>query len=118
MGSVMAISSLSHHIQETVEEFTLVDRDAVLSYLMNEMNVVPHLAKLVQQAKAIYGENTLVSLRRDRDPDADSEYLVVGIRTEFDPTDAHELLYRLREEWWATTPSDVEDQILVANEYV
>jgi len=114
----MAISSPSTRIQDIADEFVFLDRTAVLAYLTDSGNVVPHLATLVLQARNIYGGDTVVSLRRDRDPDANSEYLVVGVRTALAPANAHTLLSRLREEWWATTPPEVEDHVLVANEFV
>ena len=115
----MAMTYPTGHILETVEEFAVVDQSAVLGYLTTRQELVPYLAQIVHHARSIYGEDTTVSLRRDWDPDSDTdlEYLIAGVRTTLSPSDAYQLLSRLREDWWFSVPKEVENQILVVNEF-
>jgi hypothetical protein len=115
----MAISLPAEHVQEVTQAFAVADPDAVASHLSRHTSVLPHLAALVlPQAKAIYGNGTELSLRRDRDPDAGGDYLVVGVRTTLAPPEAHRLLSELRARWWATAPSDIDRHVLIANDFI
>jgi hypothetical protein len=115
----MAMTSSTDHILQTTEDFVLVDRDTVFGYLVTRQELVPYLAQILHYARSIYGDDTTVSLRRDWDPDSDTdlEYLIAGIRTALSPEDAYQRLYRLREEWWFGVPEGVQNQILIVNEF-
>jgi hypothetical protein len=119
IGHTMTISSPSNHILQTTEDFVLVDQNAVLGYLITRQELVPYLAQIVHYARSIYGDDTTVSLRRDWDPDSetDLEYLIAGIRTAISPEDAYQHLYRLREDWWFGVPEGVQNQVPIVNEF-
>jgi hypothetical protein len=89
------------------QSYRFINPELEIINFIIEHNLLAFLLEARWEIRRVFGNDIVLEIELDPDPEEDFEGLFIIIRTSLSPEDSLDLLDRLDEEWWL----DVDDNI-------
>ncbi len=110
----MLTATQSEALDNVMDRYDVRDPDDVRTFLEERPRAVDLLVEALDVIPRYFGQDPVVVLRMEYDPDGKEQpHVAAWIRTTKPPRDAYESTHQLYRDWYFAFPWDVREQVFI-----
>jgi hypothetical protein len=102
---------IADNVSSLYQLYRFVNPELEIINFIIEHNLLAFLLEARWEIGRVFGNDIVLEIELDRDPEEDFEGLFITIKTKLSPEDSLNLLDRLDEEWWLSVDDNIRTKL-------
>jgi hypothetical protein len=102
---------VADNVSSLYQSYRFINPELEIINFIREYNLLAFLLQAPWEIRRVFGNEIVLEIELDRDPEEDFEGLFITIKTKLSPEDSLNLLDRLDEEWWLSVDDNIRTKL-------